>query len=98
MVAYDRTLLVADNRRCEPKKFGGPGARARYQVSLRNTMPIIRHRLTLGPRNRTVKCGLLVEMQKEMDRHAMHDSQLALSGSVFCVYVVLSFLAARQSE
>lgn len=20
---YDRTLLVADNRRCEPKKFGG---------------------------------------------------------------------------
>jgi hypothetical protein len=22
-VAYDRTLLVADNRRCEPKKFGG---------------------------------------------------------------------------
>ena len=32
LVAYDRTLLVADNRRCEPKKFGGPGARARYQV------------------------------------------------------------------
>lgn len=31
LVAYDRTLLVADNRRCEPKKFGGPGARARYQ-------------------------------------------------------------------
>lgn len=22
-MAYDRTLLVADNRRCEPKKFGG---------------------------------------------------------------------------
>jgi len=32
---YDRTLLVADNRRCEPKKFGGPGARARYQKSYR---------------------------------------------------------------
>jgi len=31
LVQYDRTLLVADNRRCEPKKFGGPGARARYQ-------------------------------------------------------------------
>merc|ERR1711877_31211 len=29
--AYDRTLLVADNRRMEPKKFGGPGARSRYQ-------------------------------------------------------------------
>ena len=31
LVQYDRTLLVADPRRCEPKKFGGPGARARYQ-------------------------------------------------------------------
>lgn len=35
LVTYDRTLLVADNRRCEPKKFGGPGARARYQKSYR---------------------------------------------------------------
>jgi small subunit ribosomal protein S16e len=31
LITYDRSLLVADNRRCEPKKFGGPGARARYQ-------------------------------------------------------------------
>ncbi|KIW08229.1 40S ribosomal protein S16 [Verruconis gallopava] len=35
LVQYDRTLLVADNRRMEPKKFGGPGARARYQKSYR---------------------------------------------------------------
>lgn len=35
LVQYDRTLLVADDRRCEPKKFGGPGARARYQKSYR---------------------------------------------------------------
>ncbi|CAI6340251.1 unnamed protein product [Periconia digitata] len=35
LVQYDRTLLVADNRRCEPKKFGGPGARAKYQKSYR---------------------------------------------------------------
>ena len=35
LVQYDRTLLVADNRRCEPKKFGGPGARARFQKSYR---------------------------------------------------------------
>merc|ERR1712136_396580 len=28
-------LLVADPRRNEPKKFGGPGARARYQKSYR---------------------------------------------------------------
>lgn len=33
LVAYDRTLLVADPRRCEPKKFGGIGARSRFQKS-----------------------------------------------------------------
>lgn len=27
LLTYDRTLLVADPRRCEPKKFGGHGAR-----------------------------------------------------------------------
>jgi hypothetical protein len=31
-MAYDRTLLVADPRRCEPKKFGGTGARAFPEV------------------------------------------------------------------
>lgn len=31
LITFDRTLIVADPRRCEPKKFGGPGARARYQ-------------------------------------------------------------------
>jgi small subunit ribosomal protein S16e len=31
LVAYDRTLLIADPRRMEPKKFGGHGARARRQ-------------------------------------------------------------------
>jgi small subunit ribosomal protein S16e len=31
LVAYDRTLLIADPRRMEPKKFGGAGARARRQ-------------------------------------------------------------------
>lgn len=31
LVSYDRTLLVADPRRPEPKKFGGAGARARRQ-------------------------------------------------------------------
>ncbi|XP_002741890.1 small ribosomal subunit protein uS9 [Saccoglossus kowalevskii] len=35
LVQYDKTLLVADPRRCEPKKFGGPGPRARYQKSYR---------------------------------------------------------------
>jgi len=35
LVQYDRSLLVADPRRCEAKKFGGPGARSRYQKSYR---------------------------------------------------------------
>lgn len=32
---FDRSLLVNDSRQKEPKKFGGPGARARYQKSYR---------------------------------------------------------------
>ncbi|MBD3189349.1 MAG: 30S ribosomal protein S9 [Candidatus Heimdallarchaeota archaeon] len=32
---YDRSILVADSRRKESKKAGGPGARARYQKSYR---------------------------------------------------------------
>jgi small subunit ribosomal protein S16e len=35
LITYDRTLLVADPRRKEPKKFGGRGARARRQKSYR---------------------------------------------------------------
>lgn len=34
-VQYDRTMLVGDPRRSEPKKYGGPGARARKQKSYR---------------------------------------------------------------
>ncbi|MGC9517400.1 MAG: 30S ribosomal protein S9 [Methanomicrobiales archaeon] len=34
-VQYDRTMLVGDPRRSEPKKFGGRGARARRQKSYR---------------------------------------------------------------
>ena len=32
---FDRSLLVPDIRQTEPKKWGGPGARARYQKSYR---------------------------------------------------------------
>eukprot|EP01089_Gocevia_fonbrunei_P004763 TRINITY_DN1481_c0_g1_i1.p1 TRINITY_DN1481_c0_g1~~TRINITY_DN1481_c0_g1_i1.p1 ORF type:complete len:170 (+),score=41.08 TRINITY_DN1481_c0_g1_i1:82-591(+) len=35
LFGYDRSLLAADPRRCEPKKFGGRGARARFQKSYR---------------------------------------------------------------
>jgi small subunit ribosomal protein S9 len=34
-IEYDRTMVVGDSRRKEPKKFGGPGARAREQKSYR---------------------------------------------------------------
>jgi small subunit ribosomal protein S9 len=34
-VDYDRTMLVGDARRSEPKKFGGHGARAKKQKSYR---------------------------------------------------------------
>ncbi|EAY19748.1 40S ribosomal protein S16, putative [Trichomonas vaginalis G3] len=35
LLGYDRTLLVADPRRMEPKKFGGQSARVRRQMSYR---------------------------------------------------------------
>ena len=35
LLSYDRTLLVADPRRLEPKKAGGSGARSRFQKSYR---------------------------------------------------------------
>jgi small subunit ribosomal protein S16e len=35
LLEYDRTLLVADPRQSEPKKFGGKGPRARFQKSYR---------------------------------------------------------------
>ena len=35
MLEYDRSLLVEDSRRVEPKKFLGPKARARFTTSYR---------------------------------------------------------------
>lgn len=35
MIAFDRSLLVEDPRRVEPKKFKGPKARARFTKSYR---------------------------------------------------------------
>ena len=35
LLEYDRSLLVSDLRRCEPKKVGGRGARAKKQKSYR---------------------------------------------------------------
>merc|ERR1712224_266395 len=35
LMSYARSLIVADPRRCEPKKFGGRSARSRFQKSYR---------------------------------------------------------------
>lgn len=35
LMSHDKSSLVTDSRRTEPKKYGGPGARARYQKSYR---------------------------------------------------------------
>merc|ERR1712014_209988 len=48
LVAYDHTLLVADNRRMEPKKFGGPGARSRYQKSYRWDLVVLLEKGAVG--------------------------------------------------
>ena len=52
LVAYDRTLLIADPRRMEPKKFGGQGARARRQkryaiLSLMFTLTLMHYAVTV---------------------------------------------------
>ncbi|MHA1268897.1 MAG: 30S ribosomal protein S9 [Candidatus Helarchaeota archaeon] len=35
IMQYNRALIAGDSRRKEPKKFGGPSARARFQKSFR---------------------------------------------------------------
>jgi small subunit ribosomal protein S16e len=35
LLQYDKNLIVTDPRKCEPKKFGGKGARSRFQKSYR---------------------------------------------------------------
>lgn len=35
LIGYDRSMLVSDPRRCEPKKYGGRSARSRFQKSYR---------------------------------------------------------------
>jgi len=48
LVAYDRTLLIADPRRMEPKKFGGAGARARRQKRY-VVLPFVQDLLPMSP-------------------------------------------------
>ncbi|KAK4742322.1 hypothetical protein SAY87_000323 [Trapa incisa] len=87
LVRYDRTLLVADPRRCEPKKFGGRGARARAAVSLLIAVP---------PRI----YGVLLKISPCADPppplHALSASAAAMAVPAASLLLVsLSFLAMR---
>ena len=53
LLSYDRTLLVADPRRCEAKKYGGRGARARFRT-LRSVRLLVLRRAT--PRSAAPHC------------------------------------------
>ncbi|KAI0281571.1 ribosomal protein S9/S16-domain-containing protein [Russula aff. rugulosa BPL654] len=61
LVAYDRTLLIADPRRMEPKKFGGAGARARRQKRwVQLVFPMSGHnRCVCSVTDDCLACGLL---------------------------------------
>lgn len=61
LVAYDRTLLIADPRRMEPKKFGGAGARARRQKRwVQLVFPMSGHnRCVCSVTDDWLVCGLL---------------------------------------
>jgi len=60
LVQYDRTLLVADNRRCEPKKFGGyvVAEDGRYSSALLTYCTVLAR--VRDTRNPTVKGWALV--------------------------------------
>ena len=78
LVAYDRTLLIADPRRMEPKKFGGHGARARRQKScVRCSLPQP-HSLTVTLRFVGTVKGCL----------AVHDPRIAMFYYCFTPHAV----------
>ena len=54
LVSYDRTLLIADPRRCEPKKFGGVSDDS-IKSTTTLTYPLYSQVLVLVPKNHTVK-------------------------------------------
>jgi hypothetical protein len=69
LVAYDRTLLIADPRRMEPKKFGGHGARARRQKRCVTTIsynhcpyPILLFQLPLSGPSTFIMCIIVFHL------------------------------------
>lgn len=67
-IAYDRTLLIADPRRMEPKKFGGHGARARSEWGVdivRGAFDACSHRLL-------VRTKIIPMIGSQSSIHAVH--------------------------
>jgi hypothetical protein len=70
LVTYDRTLLVADPRRCEPKKFGGPGARARYQKSVSSALILeVTSHMHIVPLNTRLFCWCMYTRSRHNNKH-----------------------------
>ena len=85
--SYDRTLLIADPRRMEPKKFGGRGARARRQkvsVHLGGCLSGSARGLTL---NRTPPNSLTVKQLQSSPCAELRPSGAQASGSLFCTLI-----------
>lgn len=60
LVSYDRSLLISDPRRAEPKKFGGHGARARRQKRPVHPLFSIESLFTLLPLQLPLICFAVV--------------------------------------
>src|SRR6195952_5704416 len=68
LVQYDRTLLVADNRRCEPKKFGGTFCRSMRSLGDSNTFDRSRCESQI-PKVVSLRMGILGVLQERFLQH-----------------------------
>ena len=82
LMAYDRSLIVADPRRCEPKKFGGARVRTEWStdwwdlICFSECIPVkgIRHRTSLS-KNTSSLCPAQVALPVPASR-SLTDEQL----------------------
>ena len=92
LVDYDRTLVIADPRRMEPKKFGGGGARARRQkrcvliytcpILQTNSLPVTDKRLSTlvsWVRLCSLPCRMFINM---LNTHGAKTTLIAFNASM----------------